>query len=396
VTDFAFLREQLPTGELSLIEFGPGWSYEDVLNRPGSLNAVMSLTSDYATEQLLDPWRTAIYPLRDGTIDDWGGVLLPPSLSMGANELTIDCFGWLGIWDRRRIRKPYTPTDVEQFDIFTQLITDGQDTDYYNSLLTADQLAELEDHLAELGLATDYDWANLGITVVYDEPSGVLRTRSDDYQVEKTKTIGDAIRQLAAVIDGFDYAMEYSLNATTDRVDKTIRLYYPRKGRDTNFTFEYERATDDHPVGPTNIIQRGFTDPVELAWNGDGWSSGNDATRMRSPYIDPTLAGVYPLYDAAPTWSKVTEQTTLDENTAAAFARTRRPFRLPQWQVDPTMSPAWGDWSTGDTVIGKVRDGYGSSTPVVGDRVRITGWKVQESGEHYITPGETLAPEEAA
>lgn len=370
MAEFTFLREQLPTGELELIEFGPGWSYEDALNRPGALHAQMSLTSDYATEEKLDPWRTGIYALRDGVIE-WGGILLPPSLGLGDTNLSIDCFGWLGYWDHRRIRwalAPFAPdgesfTNTDQFEIFEALIADAQ---------------------LELMFGDGYD---LGITVTYDALSGVLRDRTEDYYIWKAKNLGEALRQLAAVEDGFDFAMEYTLNTTTDRIDKAIKLFYPTKGRDTGFVFEYERDR------ATNILKRGFSDPIDFAWTGDGWGSGNDATRLRSIYVDETLRGIYPPYEASPSWSSVTEQATLDEHTAGAFARTKRPLRLPQWQVDPDASPSWGDWVTGDTVTAKVTDGYGSTTPVTGDQYRITGWKVAESGEHFVTPGAPVAPE---
>lgn len=358
-----FLREDIISGVVTDIDFD-NWDYGETLNRPDSLSASVPLTSDDATEEILDPWRTAIYAVR-GTNVEFGGILRPPQLSLGANALSINCVGWLGYWDMRIIRKDYTPNGVDQFTIFKKLIDDAQDE------------------------ATFGDGYDLGIDVVWDALSGVTRDRSDDYRPWKSKNLGEALRQLAAVEDGFDFAMQYTINATTDRIDKTIKLHYPRKGRDTSYLFEYDRPRESKPA-PTNIVARGFADPIDFAWVGDGWGSGNDETRLKSAYIDTTLRNVYPPYDAAPSWSSVSVSATLAEHTAAYFARTSRPKRIPVIRVDPDLYPQWGDYTLGDTVQVRINDGYGSTPGVVPERFRITGTKVASEGTHDLVLADPL------
>lgn len=356
MADFRFAVEDIPTGHIKTQSMAlAGWSVGDVLCRPGALSASLALDDDDCTEEMLAPWRTAIYLVRDDAIE-WGGILVPPTLPLGSRALSISCFGWLGYWDRRTIRVDRQFTDTEQFDIFSTLVADAQDE-------------------GEFG-----DGYDLGIAVDWDSDSGVLRTRAEQYRAFQGKNLGEALRQLAAVSDGFDFSMLYEVNASTDRIDKTILLHYPRKGRDTGFLFEYDSAAEDDPRPATNVVARGFAaNAGDFVWTGDGWGSGADETKLVSPYVNEDFRGVYPPYDAAPSFSSVTEQDVLDENTAAFF-RGRLPRLTPVLQVNPDMAPLWGDWSMGDQVLYRCDDGYGSTGANMPQTNRITGWAISDSG----------------
>lgn len=350
---FRFLVEDIPSGQIKTQDLLlSGWQCGETLNRPGALGGSLAITDQDCTEEILAPWKTAIYLERDGAID-WGGILKPPSLGVGADALTLDVFGWPGYWDDRTIRTDRQFTATEQFEIFQTLIEDAQDEGVFGS---------------------GFD---LGIEVDWDSPSGVLRDRAEDYRDFQAKNLGEALRQLAALDDGFDFAMVYEIDAASDRINKTIRLFYPRKGRDTGFLFEYDRTSEGG-----NVIARGFADPVQFAWVGDGWGGGEDEDRLRSPYIDETLRGIYPPYDAAPTFQSVSVQETLDDNTAAWFRTHNRPRRIPVLRVDPDRYPKWGDWTLGDQVQVRIDDGYGS-TGVGAQTNRITGWAIGDSGNTY-------------
>jgi hypothetical protein len=363
MADFRFLVEDIMSGIVKTQDLAlDDWTYDDTLNRAGSLQGRVPLMSTFATEELLDPWRTAIYVERDGRIE-WGGILLPPSLSVGAPALSVACFGWLGYWDRRTVRVNYQPSNVEQFTIFRTLVLDAQSPSNFGA------------------------GYQLGIDVVWDAVSGVTRDRAEEYRPFNAKNLGEALRQLAALEGGFDFAMTYAINTATDRIDKRIKLFYPRKGRDTRFLFEYERGK------PTNVVSRGFADPVEFAWAGDGWGSGNDETRISVAYVDESLRGVYPPFDAAPTFSSVVDPATLADNTAAFFARRNRPKRIPVLRVNPEQSPRWGDAEIGDIVNVRIVDGYGS-TGTVPTRMRITGTRVGADGGYDLVLADPLLSEQ--
>lgn len=352
MAEYRFIAEDIVNGQLKTQDLLlSSWSVTDTLNRPGSLTASISLTDQDATEDILAPYRTAIYMERDGAIE-WGGILMPPSLSLGSQVLSINAIGWLGYWDRRIIRTDYQPDGIDQFLIFQQLVDDAQD---------------------EVINGDGYD---LGITVTWDSLSGVTRSRTQDYRTFQAKNLGEMLRNLAALEDGFDFSMAYSVNTTTDRIDKSIELHYPRKGRDTGFMFTFDR----NGAGG-NVIARGFADQVQFAWVGDGWGSGADETRLKSTYIDSTLRNVYPPFDAAPSWTSVTEQSTLDDNTTQWFRSRNRPRLTPVLRVDPDRYPKWSDWQIGDTVEVNIDDGYGSTDGA--QQNRITGWTISDSGEVY-------------
>jgi len=97
-----FLRESIMSGELTELMLEE-YQYDLALNRPGSLTAKVPLTATDATENILDPWRSAIYAVR-GTNVEWGGILLPPQLSVGSPTIDINAVGWLGYFDHRIIR----------------------------------------------------------------------------------------------------------------------------------------------------------------------------------------------------------------------------------------------------------------------------------------------------
>lgn len=353
MAEFRFFAEDIVTGQLKTQDMLlTDWSVTDTLCRPGSLTAQIGLGDQDCTEEILSAYRTAIYLERDGQII-WGGILQPPQLAIGTQALSLQAIGWLGYWDRRIIRTDYQPDGIDQFTIFQQLVDDAQD---------------------EVVFGAGFD---LGISVSWSALSGVTRSRTQDYRPFQAKNLGEALRQLAALENGFDFAMAYAIDSATDRIDKTIELYYPRKGRNTGFMFSYDRTGSGG-----NVLARGFADQVQFAWVGDGWGSGADETRLKSPYVDETLRGVYPPFDGAPTWTSVIEQATLDDNTGQWFRLRARPRLTPVLRIDPDRYPLWSDWELGDTVTVKITDGYGSTDPA-GQTNRITGWTISDSGNAY-------------
>lgn len=364
-----------------------GVQVSDQLNRPGSISATLPKSSSFATDELLDEGRRAIYWERDGKIE-LGGRLVTARIGLGSSQINIEVEGWLGYWDHRDIWRDRSFTNTEQFDIFKTLVDDAQDEGYDTALG---------------GPGAD---ADLGIEVVWDAASGVLRDRTEDYRSAKAANLGESLRRLAGVGEGFDYGMTYAVNATTNRIDKAIKLWHPRRGRDTGFLFEFEASASDerptpvteggeiltedgevvtegtHPVASPgqrgNITRWGITrDASKMAWRARGWGNGYDADRLLSTQITEARRGAYPPLDVAFTeFSSVEVQATLDENTAAALSRVDHPTRLPVIEINPDAYPRWGDWELGDTVRLRIDDGYGSIGQDVPVTARIAGYSV--------------------
>jgi len=308
------------------------------LNRPGALSGSLALSDGHATSELLSPGRRAIYALRDGVIQ-WGGPLWSVKVPEGSDTVQVDCEGWLGYWDHRDIWQSRSFTQIEQFDIFKTLVDDAQD----------------ETGNATLGHAHEGQ-LDLGISVTWDTPSGVLRDRIDQYADHQAKNLGDALRELAAVEGGFDYSMRYTLGAET--IGKTIRLHYPRQGRDFrgDLSHRFEFEFDTSPTAKTNIVDRAVIhDAKDQGWRIRGWGEGEGTDRLRAQRVDPAGAGYLPL-DASPSWSGVSESPTLTAHAAGHASRYARPLRIPTVTVHPDMDPRWGTYDLGDIVPVDIRD----------------------------------------
>ncbi len=352
------------------------------VNRPGSITGTIPVDAlpTAELEAFLDEGRRAIYWERDGQlVDDVGGVVWTSGRALGSREIRVEASGWLGYFDHRDIWRDRQFTNTDQFNIFKTLVDDAQDEAYSTALG---------------GPGTS---ANLGITVTWDALSGVLRNREEDYRNHQAKNLGEALRQLAGVENGFDYGVIYSLNLTTNRINKTIKLFYPQRGRTTNYLFEYEfgsAATADTYVetyedaypgsdravrGRTNITRWGITrDASKMAWRARGWGDGIETSKLRSESITEARRGVYPPLDVAFKASTgVSVQATLDELTTGELARVDHSIRLPIIEIDPAKHPRWGDWTLGDTVMLRIDDGWGSIGVDVPVAYRIIGWSVK-------------------
>lgn len=302
--------------------------YADHLNRPGQVRATVAMGSPDATEALLREGQVALYVERNGRIEV-GGPLWDITPDGDTIELVAD--GWLGYFDRRTIEvdRQFTAlAAVDQFEIVETLVDDAQD-------------------VGEFGAGYD-----LGISVAWDALSGVTRERLEDYRPWRMKNLGEALRQLAACLDGFDMAMAYELDS--DRITKTLRLFHPTKGRDAGHLLEYEH-------GKTRNVA-GYSWPRSaraMAWAGTAWGDGADEARLSSArYSDETKRGTYPPLTAAPTFSGVTEQATLDDHAGGYFSRTSNPRRVPVLTLDPTAPPLWSDFTIGDTLRVRIDDRY--------------------------------------
>jgi len=344
----AIIAQNLPLDGVRLTES---------LNRPGSLSGSLPLAESHASPEILSPGRRAIYALRDGVIQ-WGGPLWSVKVPEGSDRVEIDCEGWLGYWDHRDIWQGRRFIATEQFDIFATLIADAQD----------------ETDSATVGHPHEGQ-TDLGISVTWDTPSGITRDRVDEYADHQAKNLGDALRELASVENGFDYSMEYTLGV--DTIGKAIRLHYPTRGRDmrgdASHRFEFE--FDTSPTSKTNVIDRGVVhDAADLAWRVRGWGEGIDADKPRAQNVDSAAGAGYLPADASPSWSTVRYVTTLRGHVAEHLNLFGRPRRVPSITVDPKADPQWGSYGLGDIVPVDVQD-ISPLSSYTGP-ARIVGWTV--------------------
>lgn len=320
-------------------------TYEDYLRLPGVLSGNVTMKDATKNRDLLDAGRRAVYVMRNGVIE-WGGLMLTPTVPLGAEIVQVRCVGWLGWFDARDIWTDRQFPTTDQFLIFRTLVADSQD-------------------VGVLGAGAD-----LGITVDYGALSGVLRDRLQEYRYFAGKNLGAAMRELAALENGFDYRMRYRVSDAGDKIEKAILLSYPNQGIDysgSRNAFEYEAGQR------TNILQRGVSfDASGMRWRIRGWGAGSDVSRLLSTQVDDSLRGVYPFFDGQGSFSSIVTQSVLDDNTRAVLGTKGHVAVIPSTVVDPKLDPKWGTYGIGDTFNVDIVDGFASASGAH----RLIGYKM--------------------
>lgn len=179
---------------------------------------------------------------------------------------------------------------------------------------------------------------DLDLTLDSDD-SGRLRDRS--YFDFEAKPVAEAVEQLAAVIDGFDFSLTASLSGGA--VTRNLELDYPRRGRvaaESGHVFEWGR----------NIVDLEWTEDASSTANSIialGKGADNDMVRTRVTDTSAFAEG-YPLMEDSISHGDVEVLDTLDGHARAALAQRSRPVKLPKVTVLGTSDPPLGSYLLGD------------------------------------------------
>lgn len=353
--------EQRLVGDIPL----DGASYEDYLRRPGLIRGNLAMRAADDNVELLDEGRFALYAMRDETIEQ-GGIMQRLFVPLGEERVEVTALGWLAYFDRRRLRVDRTFSQEDQLVIFKTLVDDCQDETVIDTWTPTPG-----------GLVNGVG-ADLGLTVSWAALSGVLRDRLTDYRWFLGKNLGQMLRELAAVENGFDYRMTYTIGGPDlDQIVKTVTLSYPRQGVDyrdqagfefarSGTGFEYQRNEK------SNVLRREVDrDSSKMAWRKRGWGTGQDVSRVYADAVDEAKRGVYPIYEDD-LLTSITEPTTMQERTDGSLIETKDTKRLPSFEVDVNLDPKWGTYWTGDIFDVTIIDGFASLTGAH----RIVGFKM--------------------
>lgn len=317
------IREEIPFSNLK---------YGRALNAPGSFSGTLALDHPKATRTLLDPGRTAIYVERDGVIV-WGGILWTAQVQ----SRTVQ-FGAEGFWSYLRHR----------------LIR--ADLNY----VATDQLAIAR---AIVNYAQGISGGNLGI-VVGAETCGVLRDRT--YYGTDRKNVAEAVEELAAVKNGFDFAVLCAWSGST--ISKTFQLNYPRRGTRTDLRFS---------VG-VNVEDAGWQiDAARLANSVDVIGAGEGANMLIATAADTSAVGIsYPLLEESASYKDVSEGATLQAHAESILQTSKRPVEtIPTLLAYDASEALIGTWTEGDEVYVTADDGYlqlGAWWRIVSDSVSVS------------------------
>jgi hypothetical protein len=297
-------------------------SFSGQLNGAGAFSATMGV--DVATSTALKtattPERTIVFVERDGVILD----------------------GFI-IW--RRTFKPEQPVRIEGASIPSYLRRNRIVTSW--AYVATDQFTMARGIVDHLQSQTG---ANIGIATG-SGTCGVLRDRT--YYGYERKNLGDALAELAAVDNGFDWAIDCSWNTSVPPApQKVLTLSYPRRGRiagSTGVIFELGK----------NIVDYTFDeDGSRSARAVDAIGSGDGVDMKISTAVDTSLLDAgYPLTAETIAHKDVVVQATLDAHaTAAMRARSKTPTFL-SLVIDPSdVDAGLGTWIVGDDALVRITD----------------------------------------
>lgn len=334
------IREEIPFESVK---------FKDVLNRPGAFSGSIGLRHAKASRSNLDPGRTVIHVERDG-IPVWSGIMWTARGRSSEARVDVGAEGWWSYFRRRFIRTTKAYAAQDQLYIARDLLTYAQ------------------------GIAG----GNIGLTIG-SETSGVLRDRT--YNAWELKNVAEAVEQLAAVKDGFDFSIDLAWSGTI--IAKTFHLWYPRRGSVTALVFELGTNLEDLGQEVDASTQANL---VTAAGAGEG------AAMLLATSI--VTAAPYPLLEDVVSAKDVSDSTTLQAAADRETTGRGTPVvRLPDaGTFQPHPDTKFGAYSVGDTVTVRGTDGWVSvSTAMRVVEVEVT---VDAQGQETVVP--SLAPEAAS
>ena len=232
----------------------------------------------------------------------------------------------------------------------------------------------------------------IGLQVTADN-SGVVRDRT--YPRYDGLTFGDLVENLARVADGFDLAARVEYNAGT--VERWLRLWYPRRGRDIGETSLQFRS-------PGNAVLFDMSeDATDMAVTVNALGAGDGPDMLIAPASRTDLIDAgWPGYTTTRPYKDVTDYATLDSHARADVDRLSGvDSAVYSVRVDPTdVSRPWGSWDLGDDAVLIVEDdpmfpANDDGTPglVSLRRVLAHDWSVTGSSEELtVSLGRKVVP----
>lgn len=352
------LREEIPFSTVK---------YSHTLNRPGGLEASIGLRHAKATRENIDPGRTAIHVERDGVII-WSGIIWAAGGDVSGATLKVSAEGWWSYFRRRLIRSgaggPSPSTASSRV------------------YLNQDQLFIARDLVNYAQAQPGGDIGVIVGTELTTDNGGVQRHRDRTYEHYERKGVAEAVEQLAAVQDGFDFAVDVAYEAGV--IVKRFRLGYPRRGRITDMVWE---------LG-TNL--EGFSQDVDAGRQAnqvDAFGVGEGDSMLIATAADTTQLAQYPLLEGVVTFKDTDTIGMLQAQAAMALTNLARPVAQVPTLLARQGNPdtGLGSFITGDSVRVRASDGWVD----VDERMRIMEWSasVDQDGREQVSVA--FAQEEA-
>lgn len=337
MADYRILAADLLTGAIREEIPFTTFTWTHTLNKPGAFSGTLPLRHPKATRANLDPSRTLIHVERGGLIV-WSGILWTVQADQASTTVTCGAEGWWSYFRRRSLRVAKTYAAQDQ---------------------TSGIVADL------LNYAQGVAGGNIGVALSAPA-SGVLRDQS--YLATDRVTIGTEVERLAALQNGFDFAVEAAWSGPT--VAATFTTYYPQRGIRTQLVWDI--AANIQGLSQT-IDGTRQGNQVDMVGAGDGQDM------LISTAVDLSTVGItYPLLDFVSQHKEVTNTSTLSAHAALMLSQSSLPVEMfPGVLVNDSPDSAIGSFRTGDSVWITGRDGY----IVASSFQRITEYSVAVNSE---------------
>lgn len=337
--EWTYLLADLLTGAVKAEVPLSGVRISTRLNDAGTMSGTWNLGANWSGDSpsvLTMPDRTMGVALRDGR-PVWAGVLLTRRRTSGNPGLELGFSDWWALLDRRYVLPPFTPDGTtSQVAVLSTSFTQVDQNDIVRQLVAQAQAAT---------------GGNLGIQVD-TTVSGILRDRT--YAGHELVTVGQALKQLAEIIDGPDllFGVSPELDAN-GRPVKTLRIGTPKLGQEGSpHVFEY---------GGNLISYQWGSDGTKMATRWFATGEGIEAGQLIAVNEDDErYSEGWPILEGDANHSTVSEDVTLQDHADADRERNRLPV------ITPTIVVAGNGLNARGVKVGPSLAEYG-----IGDEVRV-------------------------
>lgn len=364
--EWQYFAAEITTGNIVMDLPLTSFSGEVNLLGKGSMSAqfpLAHLSLDTARDLLswTQPGRCSVVAARDSVVQgEWA--IWGRSRSNDYSAISLSGVEMLSVADHR-LMQATTYSGREQLDIAADLVT---------------------------AAFRGSDWPPVGagavdIDIASYSPSGQPRDRS---WTNLDGSVGQRLRELAEVVDGFDYVLTPAWRGMgTSGVVRSVQFYYPRAGSDLGVIFDmagvgYQPGASPFPTGGNILDLKMNEDGTNLASR--TYTVGENAAIGTYNDIALVTAG-WPFYETTKSYTTVSEQPTLDNYAHALWSDSQRLEQPVSGTVLADAEPGLGDFGLGDVVTIHL-DPSVNFPNGYHDKVRITGWsyKPPASGPEFI------------
>lgn len=337
-------REEIPVNSLQ-------WGR--LLDSPGALQGSVDMDHPKCTRSNLNPGATAVYVERGGLLV-WGGILWTGRADSVTRQLTIGAEGFWSYFRRRILRTTKTYTAQDQLFMARDLIN--------------------------YALAQPGSLGNITVgSELTTDNGGTQQLRTQTYSQFERKNIGQAVEELAALKNGFDFEIAVAWDAAGTTPTRTFKLYYPMRGtRNSALVFNHNVTG----VSST-VVEVDATKTTNLL---DALGQGDATSMLIGTAVDTSGLSTYPLLEDTSPHKDVNDQTLLNAVAAGDLNRNRLPRETPILSKDATTWPDLGAFQEGDAGLFTVSDGWIS----VNSYQRIQGFTVNVGDEGQETMSLTV------